>query len=243
MGNAFIEPTCFQVIERGRLFYPGAGSDHAEFLILFASHLTEFRFADIDYDFGRDQPPSDPGPEYKLLESRLDGDATARLEWPTSDRPYRVIKPAHLIRRYERRCDGRRFNVILRRGFGQYALAELEDRSVHVFVHRGDSAGEGGSNVCYLGNRRRRHIPLSNLFEKLTRKLAARALIVSDGSNARVRFVRKFNRTNVEGREAYESLRDRVFSFGDRNWRCVGYIGPRYGPTLVWSADLRRQPE
>jgi hypothetical protein len=53
-------------------------------------------------------------------------------------RRYRYLKPARLKVVYERSSDGRRVTVIRRRGFGQYALAELVDRSLGVFVHRGD---------------------------------------------------------------------------------------------------------
>jgi len=53
-------------------------------------------------------------------------------------------------RTVERVSDGRRLTVIRRCGYEQYALGEFPNRSIGVFVHRGDSPGEGGSNVCFL---------------------------------------------------------------------------------------------
>lgn len=172
-----------------------------------------------------------------LIERRLDGEPTARPERRSNERPYRFVKPAYLTEVFVRRIDGRRITAIRRRGFGQYALAELDDRSVNVFVHRGDSEGEGGSNVFYLANLRRNHEPCSNLFEKLARKLAPRALIISDGSNARIRPLRRFHNKNIAGHEAYRSICGLEFSYGDRVWRCVGYMQRRNGPTLIWASD------
>lgn len=76
--------------------------------------------------------------------------------------------------------------MIRRRGFGQYALHELPDGSLSMFMHRGDSPGEGGSNVFYLSNRRTSHKPLSSLMSVIKRKLAYPALIASDGSNTTI---------------------------------------------------------
>jgi hypothetical protein len=148
-SDAFIEPECFEAIEGGRLFYPSAGQDDMEFWTLFASCINEFRFADIAHDYGRGWSRFDPGSGYKLVRRSLEGDPSASMEERQTEKggPYRFLNPAYLTQLYERCSDGRKVTVVLRRGFGQYALAELEDRSLQVFVHRRDSKGEGGSNV------------------------------------------------------------------------------------------------
>ena len=56
-----------------------------------------------------------------------------------------------------------------------------------MFLHRGDSGGEGGSNTHFLANRRMSHEPLSKLMDVVKRKLAVPALIASDGSNTNIR--------------------------------------------------------
>ena len=234
---AFIEPVSLASLEGRSLFYPSAGFDWSEFLTTFADHIDEFRFADTQYQFDRNfgSPFVDPS-EYRKIASDLDGNPTAQTETrkDASADAYDFVKPAHLTEVYERILDGRRLKVIRRRGYGQYALAEFSDRSIGVFVHRGDSPGEGGSNVVFLGNQKRRHEPLSNLFDKLTQKLADRALIISDGSNARAKFLAKFHNTDVSGAEAFAVQRETLFSFGAFEWKCVGYANRRYGPTLVW---------
>ena len=82
---------------------------------------------------------------------------------------------------------GRVVEVCLRRGFGQYALHEVTDGTLGMFMHRGDSGGEGGSGVCYLANQRMSHAPISDLFDVIKRKLTMPGLIASDGSNSAIR--------------------------------------------------------
>jgi hypothetical protein len=158
-------------------------------------------------------------------------------------RSYSSIEPARLTEDYERISDAKRFKMTRRRGYGQYALAEFSDRSLGVFVHRGDSAGGGGSNVFFLANKKRDHAPCSDLFDKLAYKLADRALVISDGSNARIGFVKKFHPKRdsdetLSGPQAYERLQGKHFTFGAFDWRCVGYLSQKNGPTLVW--DISR---
>jgi hypothetical protein len=149
---------------------------------------------------------------------------------------YRYLQPSRLLETYLRIGDQRQIAVIRRRGFGQYALSEeFADGSIGVFMHRGDGEGEGGSNVYFLANMPAKYEPLSNLFDKLSRKLANRALIVSDGSNCRIERLRKRDwQREVRGPEAFRESRPSAFTFGGWSWECVGYLGERYGPTLVW---------
>jgi hypothetical protein len=117
-------------------------------------------------------------------------------------------------------------------------LAEFADHSIGVFVHRGDSPGEGGSNVYFLANKRCDHQPLSNLYDKLSDKLADQALIVSDGSNVDRGFLKQVQAKNVSGVEAYDALRDQNFTFGEFGWRCVGYMGSCRGFSRPVPPDL-----
>ena len=150
----------------------------------------------------------------------------ARLQQPTAARPYRELERGRLKQVYERVSDGRRLTVIRRRGFGQYALAEFPDRTIGIFVHRGDSPGEGGSNTYFLANKDLHHEPLSRLLNKLTRRLTNCALIISDGS--------------LVDRCLEKKFREQQFVFGGFEWRHVGFIGGWCGrPTPIW--DVVRQ--
>lgn len=236
MTGYFVPADALAAIGGRVLFYPSAGSDWSEALTAFADAIDEFRFVDINYEFtGHDAVLVAGG--YSRIRRTLIGPthSTAVARSSESGIPYRDLEPAWFTERYERCADGRQFTVIRRRGFGQYAIRELADRSVGVFMHRGDSLGDGGSNTYYLANRRRDHEPLSNLFSKLAVKLADRALIISDGSNTRKRFINRYHFcTEIEGSHAYEREKDRTHFFGGFTWKCVGYLGNRYGPTLVW---------
>jgi hypothetical protein len=127
-----------------------------------------------------------------------------------------------------------------RRGFGQYALVnEFSDRAIGVFMHRGDSPGEGGSNVYFLANKDSRHEPCGRLFDKLSKKLDDRALIITDGSNTRLKRLRAFHRQDIAGPAAYSAAAKLAFVYGGFSWQCVGYMSNKYGPTLIWG--LSRQ--
>ena len=76
--------------------------------------------------------------------------------------------------------------IILRKGCGQFAIIEAPNNSINYFCHRGDSAGEGGSNICFLCTKETRYKPLSNMFSQLISKLKDQAYIISDGSNIRL---------------------------------------------------------
>ena len=218
---SFIEQSSLTTLKGRCLFYPMAGSDCSELLKLFANHLDEFHYADIQYQFGEADPPLFDQSIFRRISHKLDGDRRADVEPPTTERPYRFVKPARLTEVYERTSDHRIFKVIRRRGFAQYALTEFPDQSIGVFVHRGDSTGESGSNALFLGNRQRNHEPLSNLFDKLACKLSDHALVISDGSNVRPKFLIKFHGTETSGSEAFSELRKRHVSYGNFNWICV----------------------
>ena len=141
-----IDPSVLLNLQGKILFYPAAGSDWDEFLSCFCDHVGEFHFCDITYNFERLAPLLGQ-PVWQCIACKQQGESFAQVEPPNERRPYRYVKPAHLRQVYQRNCDERRLEVIRRRGFGQYALAEFPDRSIKVFVHRGDSPGESGSNM------------------------------------------------------------------------------------------------
>ena len=235
----FIEPEIIDSLQGRTLFYPSSGQDWNDFLKVFVGRVDEFHFCDITYQFAsRRKPPFNLSSEYQLIEDRIEGPKTAGIE---NRDGYRWVEPAKLYQVWRHIETGRNFTIIWRRGFGQYALAEFADRSIGVFVHRGDSPGESGSNVYYFSNLVSRHEPLGHLFNKLTSKLTDISLVVSDGSNVQLNktFLKKFHNSDVEGPDAYAQFRGKVFPVGAFEWSCVGFLPRRYGPTLVWCVKRR----
>lgn len=241
----FIEPDTLNQLNARCLFYPVAGEDCCDLLHVFFDYVDQFHFCDLKlYKDLRSLRPLLVGPAYRRIGAREIGVRKADIEQrKNGERPHKWITPGRLEEIYQRVCDGRHVTVVRRRGYGQYALGEFQDHSIGVFVHRGDSDAEGGSGTRFLANSRRDHEPLSNLLDKLSRKLSKPAFIISDGSNARPRFLRRFHSARgegMEGEEAYTLLkreqgeRGGPITWEDLDWSCVGYISPRYGPTLVW---------
>ena len=187
-------------------FYPAAGSDYAEPLTIFGDYVDVFWFCDIDYPRSLDLPPvCSSSTNLRLIDQHRSGDPMAVLEWRTAEnkRCYRFLQPSLLVETYERQ-NGRLLTVIRRRGFGRIALSkEFGPRSLGIFMHRGDSPGESGSNVYFLSNKKTDYEPCGNLFDKLAHRLRDRALIVSDGSNSSIRPLRRFHNKSKEGHEAF----------------------------------------
>jgi hypothetical protein len=230
----FVDPEWLDAIRGKIFFYPAAGCDWREPFDVFADHIDTFWFADINYCKGlRMRPVQGVKSRFRLLLSNVSGEPEAAMEWRDG---HRSLLPSRLHQTYECVGDGRRVTVVRRRGFGQYALSEeFADGSIGVFMHRGDSPGEGGSNTYYLANMRSSHKPLSNLFDKLSRKLANRALIVSDGSNCDIKEIRKWHlQLRVAGFDAFKQARAQGFDRWGWSWKCVGYLGEGYRPTFIW---------
>jgi hypothetical protein len=234
MSDFHIEREWLEVVRNKALFYPAAGGDYCEALNIFCDHIDTFWFSDINYSTDQKLPSVfSPDSGFRRVEVQT-SEAIEPMEERRPDRPYRFLKPGKLIETYER-TDGRRLIVIRRRGFGQIALStEFSAGSLGVFMHCGDSRGEGGSKVYFLSNMKTNYEPCGNLFDKIGRCLADRALIISDGSNTSIRRLRRFHWKDTQGREAFCHYRDRPFTFWGFHWTCVGWLSRRYGPTLVW---------
>lgn len=216
------------------LFYPCAGADIAEPIRVFSPVVSALWFADIGYPRGMRMDAALPDAQPHVM---VDGDVHAEMERRDG---HRFLVPSRRIETYAR-ADGSCFKVIRRRGFGEIALGEeFPDRSIGVFLHRGDGGGEAGSGVSFFRDQPRRHPPLADLFSRLKRKLTKPALIVTDGSNCGRSLglpIARFTRTSATGAEAFAQQRDAEWRAGGLRWRCVGFLGPRYGPTLAWAVE------
>lgn len=177
-----------KVLYPGKVFmYPCSGLDISQPIDAFGDQFDTFLFVDTNYRFSRLRMPVVKGWREVALSVQIEGPSIDCMRFVESgNRRYREIEPAWRRSRYKNIETGREIYVVLRRGFGQYALHEIVDGTLGMFLHRGDSGGEGGSGVCYLANRRMEHPPLDRLFEVIKRKLANRAFIASDGSNTSI---------------------------------------------------------
>lgn len=219
-----------EVCRTGPVFiYPCAGRDIVEPVLAFGAQLDTFVFVDIWYQFGRFEMPALPGWHEVSGSVVLEGEPVDEMRSVVvGKRRYREISPAWRRSKYCHDETGRQIGLVFRRGFGQYALHELRDGSLGMFFHRGDSGGEGGSGVIYLGNRRMSHAPISMLMDVVKHKLAYPARIVSDGSNTSIRQL-------VAAGQGDESVT--AFVSHGLHWERVGALSTRVGDSrhsVIW---------
>lgn len=237
------EPWLNSVIGKS-LYYPAAGDDMQEAISVFSGYVSKFYFCDLRYP--RDIQGRLTGCSYlpasfcyRPLSLLRRGDIRAELayRYDESNRRYRWLEPSSVACTYSG-PEGCQVCITYRRGFGEMGLSELTAPELGVFMHRGDSAGEGGSGVCYLANKKRRFQPLSMLFDVIASRAGDSLIIVSDGSNTAVSELGRYSRSNMSGATIYDQIRESSFEKYGFLWRCIGWMQPRYGPTLVWG--LRR---
>jgi hypothetical protein len=125
-------------------------------------------------------------------------------------------------------ASGREFRVHRRQHRAEEVLDALP--ALGVFFFRGDNPvdGEGSSGVLWLGH---------DLFSRILRLIVPGGLVVTDGSNpgpnGPAALSAFYHNRNV-GRAAVS--RALPFEYEGRNFTCIGYVGERNGPTLVWRA-------
>jgi hypothetical protein len=218
-----IDDAAIALLPPGALFYPCSGPDIESAVSLFRRRVSEFWFVDPKYN-------SSWLPDLSgfVIESESTSNHSGTTIWSQTSFEVRV---------YTRECrsldDGSLLRVNFCEGRGYNALRVLiaaPQVPLSVFYYRGDSPGESGSGFYWLRKPRLRN---------LLRVLQPNGLIVTDGSNADRRF-RRFHTKNSDsctqrpmpGPEAQE--RAKPFAYHGREFKCIGYTTPRYGPTLVW---------
>ena len=232
----FIEPEWLKFIKGKCFYYPSAGTDFYDAIYLFREFVSTFFFCDLNYPRGLNPPAiglNDTNAKIIHREKRGDVDATFELKRDDRGKSYRSLEPSWLIETYVDRS-GREIRIVRRRGYGQMGIDDFQKGEIGVFMHRGDSSGEAGSGIKYLANRRQSYPPCSNLFDQLAEKLSDRSIIISDGSNSDISFLIKYHRGGLQGDVIYEEISDQEFWQYGFTWRCIGWLTPRYGPTLIW---------
>lgn len=247
MTRPFIEPTWLEAIRGTILYYPAALYDTPTIMDVFMDYIDTYWFCDLNYQADLKLPPVLSRKQgFEIVSSVKVGHVGAIGEWRTDAQGQRhyYLDPSRLHEVYQR-SDGKEITIVRRRGYGQMGIVkEFRAKSIGVFVHRGDSQGEGGSNVYFLSNLVTRHEPCGMLFDKLSAKLRKTALVITDGSNTRIPWLKTFDMFGKKtGEQAYKKHQGRTYTFGVYAWRCVGYLDARYGPTLVWGVTQFRDIE
>lgn len=230
----YIPKEWLQAVSAGHFLYPCAGNDYRPAIDVFLPYVSDFTFCDLYYPAGLKMRRVSNSQDLIPISSRTEGPIHSTLR-ATGEHPR--VESSSLIETYRHQPTDRKISIRRRRGFGQFALLDAPLRSVSVFMHRGDSPGEGGSNIFFLADCNSNYKPVGHLLSKLAERLTDRAIVLSDGSNTRLAPLKRFHRQNFSGAEALEHLREKSFVRSGFRWSCIGYLDNKYGPTLAWGLE------
>lgn len=236
----FIEVSALEAIRGKPFLYAAAGSDLEQPIVALTGHVHDFTFVDINYGIARMRRALEPSTSFLFRGQRKEIPEVAGETHTGNQCGRQVVHPFIKVEEYDL-LNGDSISVRRRCGYGQYAIAALDPGSLGVFMHRGDSGGEGGSGILFLSDNANDHKPSENLLTLLKTKLAPQALIIADASTTPSWLKSPFNGdSGREGDEIYFNLRGWEYNQPDCVWRCVGYLPPRYRrPCLVWLCTKR----
>lgn len=198
------------------LFYPASGRDIDVPINILYPWIKTFWFVDAYYE---KKPFLKLRKQFELIDKKSESLSGATIK---SHEKYHVevytesfIDTKHNITFHVNKCRGRGYDTF------RSILKNNKDQ-LSIFFYRGDGEGEGGSSFKWLHKDR-----LKNIFEVLEDG----GLIITDGSNGTSKF-------RLKDKETVEDAvhNKKRFKVWDRELICVGYIGERYGPTLIWRA-------
>ncbi|MBH9553989.1 hypothetical protein [Inhella gelatinilytica] len=213
---------------RRSLYYPCAGLDWLAVTEVLGQSFDVLKFCDLHYSFASLPAVLPNGWRYEADSWSLDGSAHGAVSaLAVNGRFVRDVETATARFKLRNESMGKSVEIWLRRGFGQYGLHEIKDGTLDLFLHRGDSSGEGGSNVWFFSNWRARHQPLSRLFDVVKEKLRYPAVIGTDGSNCEFREVRLA--AGVIGRAE--------FACQGLHWRLIGFLPGGPSLTALWQVE------
>ena len=236
-NNLILESSLLDAIRGAKLFYPCSGMDLFDPIDLFSGYIDDFWFVDRGYfcpghqdtrHYGYDAPADEQPPllkgkgDYLFIERAIRGPAV----WGRNNGD---IEPCLSTEKYLHKPTNRHIYIRRRRGYGYSAFrTEKEISPLGIFFYRGDSIGEGGSGNLWLA---------PDHLAEICSKIIDGGLIVTDGSGSWRRNIRRRWCCHKTGRamspEEMISAARPFAGFGCR-FTCRGYVGQRYGPTLVW---------
>lgn len=221
------------------LYYPCCGRDWSDPLRLFGPWVRHLRLVDTHRRFGSGSKfgrlsPSEY-PEWKFLHREREEEATDTDDLGAGsggEAPATREGPVTVSEVYRHRPTGREVTLHWTRMDGRQALDRFAD-SLGVFFHRGDGGpckhpGEGASGSHWL---------CKAWLTPVLHRLVNHGFIVTDGScGEEYPELSRFHRDNtVDGARAVREAQD--FTVDGFDFQCVGFAGPRYGPTLIWQVS------
>jgi hypothetical protein len=201
------------------LFYPCAGGDIDTPVAAFSAIIDEFWFVDVNYYVRR--LPRLRGPRIEDVEIE---------EWSLNGADCQVTT---------QRFRNPRFNKTMCLNFvtgdGKSAFDTLfedskGDRELSIFFHRGDSRGEGGSNVYWLHNHDIDGNPIG-LLQRVLAKMEIPAILCTDGSNAIDEFRTYFN--DLKPTPDTHLTLPAIEVHGNK-LTPIGTLDTRYGPSIAY---------
>lgn len=237
------------------LYYPCAGNDLEKPVRAFNSVICDFWFVDINYF--RETNPADTAkepihlPQFKHIDKQILGPPVSSWEErvDNSGNRYRYLEPCTRTDIYEH--NERIIKINRRRGDGYLSLfgpttLPISLENLGIFFYRGDSF-EGGTRKWWMSTKptliyRGLRVPL---LTKVIERLCNYGLLVTDGSNNRWNSKKarkrdeqysqlfRFNLKDITCKEAVKLAKSFTDENGNR-FDCIGHVGKRYGPTLVW---------
>jgi len=227
------------------LFYPCSGNDIVDAIFYFYPIVDTFFFCDVT------RISNIAGTDRKIKEKLPDLDLSKSVEeclWEknTDERPRRrrdvngreqIIEPplyrtktTKLTRIWRNEKESKEITIIRVVGDGYNVFSSDEIlKEIGIFFYRGDSYGEGGSDVRWLETENDRDRCYDGRggkhFDVVLQKIANKGLIVTDGSNCgdEYNFLRQYHEKTV--------------TKGTNTFKCIGKITPRRGSTLVWQIE------
>ncbi|MDB2318009.1 hypothetical protein N9V88_00315 [bacterium] len=187
------------------LFYPSSGQDFIEPIEKFWPFIDEFWFVDPTYRLKHSLIANHF--TWTLIDTMLTTETGLTIRKNT---PFKVQIRTDI---YLEESTDRKIKIHSCKGLGYNAFRVAfrnTGKSLSIFLHRGDSPGEGGSDFHWLTKKMLKYLLLH---------VEPNGLIVTDGSNSSV---------------FYSEESPTPFQLHNRKFQPIAKIEPRNGPTVVW---------
>ena len=216
------------------LFYPCAGTDWKDAFLYFSEEVDEFVFCDIKYKFNFENLKRYSIRDKKYEDVSFTLKPAMKLVDHTSNFENIKFVPAEYTKLVKHKISNKTKKIIFKMESGQNCLDNFNDQEIYVFFHRGDSTGEGGSDLHFFTNKRNCDGTAENLYSRLLKKLAPISYVVSDGSNNDVIKNQELNLKDMTDEQIQNEIIGRNFIHDNLDWTCIKRLNDKYGPTLVW---------
>jgi hypothetical protein len=217
-----------------KLFYPCAGPDWKDAFRYFSEEVDEFVFCDLQYKFNFENLNKFSIKNNKYEDISFTLRPGVRILDHTVNPTNVKSMPAEYTKFLKHKITNKNKKIIFQMESGQNCLDHFSDEEIYVFFHRGDSEGEGGSDLHFFSDRRNYDGTAENLYSRLIKKLAPIFLVVSDGSNNDVIKAQNLDLKDMTEEQIQREMIGKKFITQNLEWTCMRRLNDRYGPTFVW---------